>query len=368
MACCRKTLLSATVVFLSLLTASGAPASGACHIERDRADRPDLFIRHLSSDCSKPERAANAVHADDLLAAMQAGKGISIKNAVLTGNLLLTRLRSVPLGSLKIADPALVELAQAGITEVRVIRGPVLVEDSVVEGIIDSEVQPDMLQHHLLADRMVIHGPVSFTGTTFMKEVDLSRTVFLNTFDSSLVIYLGDMFCLACVFTHSASFEKTAFAGNTRFYNSVFDMPVTFQRAGFSGLTNFLSVVFKKEVSFSRTYFKMGTGFSGSRFEGISDFSESVFDKAAFFTNTVFAGDVYFRRATFRGEVSFADAMFKGKDDFAKVFYAQPPNLTRTSFASPRSMTPFENPIFLIVVGAGLLLFLVAFIIILKKS
>ena len=57
-----------------------------------------------------------------------------------------------------------------------------------------------------------------------------------------------------------------------------------------------------------------------------------------------------------------------GKDDFANVFYQQAPDFTRTKFAIPRSSTRFENPVFLAIVGAALLIFLIAFIVILKKG
>ena len=53
---------------------------------------------------------------------------------------------------------------------------------------------------------------------------------------------------------------------------------------------------------------------------------------------------------------------------FRSVFYQQAPNFTRAKFAAPRSSTGFENPVFLAIVGAALLLFLIAFIVILKKS
>ena len=84
--------------------------------------------------------------------------------------------------------------------------------------------------------------------------------------------------------------------------------------------------------------------------------------------NAVFLADTYFRRATFRAEVSFSDADFKAKDDFAKVFYQQEPNFTRAKFATPRSSSGFENPVFLAIVGVALLIFLIAFFVILKKG
>ena len=370
MMCCRQQSLRLRAAVLGGVLCLLVPigAGGACVVERERPEDAQLFIRHLRSECSKVERTSHAVEAAEVLTALKAGKGISLKNAVITGNLVLTQLPSVPLASLRLPESVLSRLTQAGTSDVRVIHGPFLIQNSVVDGIIDTQLKPDMVEHRLLGDMVVIQGPVSFSGTTFTKDVDMSRTIFLGRVDSSEAIYLGDALFLSCIFIQPTTFEKTAFSANARFYHSVFEAPVTFLRAGFNGLTNFLSVLFQQEVSFSRAYFKMGTGFSGSRFEGISDFSEAVFEKAAFFMGTVFAADAYFRRATFRGEVSFADAAFKGKDDFSKVFYHQEPNFTRTTFASPRSTVGFENPAFLAIVAASLLIFLIAFVIILKKG
>lgn len=345
-----------------------AAVSAACTVEREAAGEPALFVRRFSPDCSKVERASQAIPASEILAALQAGKGLSITNAVITGDLLLTRLPLVPLASLAMPERVLATLGQTHVTEARVIRGPFQIRNSVVDGIVDTQLKPDMTEHRLLGDMVVIQGPVSFNGTTFAKNVDFSRTVFLSPVDSSEAVFLEDAFFLSCIFDKPATFEKTAFSGSTRFYQALFHEQVTFLRAGFSGLTNFLSVTFKKEAGFSRAYFKMGTGFSGSKFEGISDFSESVFERAAFFTHAVFAVDTYFRRATFRGEVNFSDASFQGKDDFAKVFYKEEPNFTRATFAAPRSTAGLENPVFLAIVGTALAVFLIAFIIMLKKG
>jgi uncharacterized protein YjbI with pentapeptide repeats len=360
-----RTYVSVFFCALSFLTLSSL-ASADCVVEREPAGESHLFIRHFASGCSKLDREARAVGAGEILGALRAGKGVSLMNAVIKGDLLLTQLNSVPLASIALPEPVLARLSQSRVTELRVIRGSLVLENSVVDGIIDTQL--NMTEHRLLGDMLVIQGPVSFKGTTFTKEVDLSRTVFLETVDSSNAIYLGDAFFLACIFTKSTVFEKTAFSANSRFYQAMFEGPVTFRRAGFNGLTNFLSVWFKKESSFSRAYFRMGTGFSGSRFDGISDFSEAVFEKSAFFMTTVFGADTYFRRAAFRGEASFSDAAFQGKDDFSKVFYREEPNFSRATFATPRSSVGFENPVFLIIVAASLTIFLIAFIIILKKG
>src|SRR5712691_11202002 len=359
--------------FLLLLVAlfqvvPAATAGASCTVERAVPGESTLFVRHFSTDCTKTDRATQAVPAGEILEALKTGKGVSIRNGVVSGDLLLTRLPSAPLASVPLPASVLATMAGSSVTEARVIHGPFVIRDSVFDGLLDAQLKPDMVEHRMLGDMVVIQGPVTFRGTTFTKNVDLSRTIFLGPVDSAEAVFLGDAFCLTCIFDKAASFEKTAFAGNTRYYRAVFHEPVTFLRAGFSGLTNFLSVTFKKESSFSRAYFKMGTGFSGSRFDGISDFSEAVFEKNVFFMHAVFLADTYFRRATFRGEVSFSDAAFKAKDDFAKVFYQQEPNFTRAKFATPRSSTGFENPVFLAIVGAALLIFLIAFIVILKKG
>ncbi|MDO8546141.1 MAG: pentapeptide repeat-containing protein [Nitrospirales bacterium] len=356
------------VVLVVLLLLPGPVAWASCQVEREIAGEPGLFVRHFSPDCSKPERAAQAVQAAEVLQALKAGMGVSIRNAVVSGDLLLTQLPAVPVASVTLPDSVRAGLAQSRVMEVRVIRGLFSIRDSVVDGILDTQLKPDMVEHRILGDRVVIQGPVAFRGTTFTKTVDLSRTIFLGPVESDQAVFLGEALFLSCIFDQKATFEKTAFAGNTRYYQTVFHEPVTFLRAGFNGLTNFLSVTFRKESSFSRAYFKLGTGFSGSTFEGISDFSEALFEKNAFFSHAVFAADTYFRRAVFRGEVNFSDADFKAKDDFAKVFYQQEPNFTRARFANPRSSVGFENPVLLAIVAGALAVFLIAFIVILKKS
>ena len=358
-------LLASLVALLSL---PGTAAWASCTVERAIAGEPSLFVRHFSPDCSQPERAAQAVQAAEILQALKAGKGVSIQHAMVSGDLLLTQLPAGPVASVTLPDSVRADLSQSRVTEVRVIRGLLSIRDSVVEGMLDTQLKPDMVEHQVLGDMVVIQGSVTFRGTTFAKSVDLSRTIFLGPVESDQAVFLGDALFLSCIFDKKTTFEKTAFAGNTRYYQAVFHEPVTFLRAGFSGLTNFLSVTFKKESSFSRAYFKLGSGFSGSKFEGISDFSESVFEKNAFFMHAVFASDAYFRRATFRGEVNFSDADFKAKDDFAKVFYQQEPNFTRAKFAGPRSSVGFENPVLLVIVSVALAIFLIAFIVILKRG
>src|SRR3989454_10215714 len=92
--------------FLPLLLAlvqiaPAAAAWAACTVERAVSGEPALFVRHFSQDCTKAERAAQAVPAREILEALKAGKGVSIRNGVVSGDLLLTGLPAAPL----VSDP-----------------------------------------------------------------------------------------------------------------------------------------------------------------------------------------------------------------------------------------------------------------------
>src|SRR2546427_158100 len=229
--------------FLPLLLAlvQIAPAAtvwAACTVERTVPGEPALFVRHFSPECTKAERAAQAVPAGEILEALKAGKGVSVRNGVVSGDLLLTSLPTVSLAAFPLPPSVLTTMTGSSVTEARVIRGPVMISNSIFDGLLDTQLKPDMVEHRMLGDMVVIQGPVTFHGTTFTKSVDLSRTIFLGPVDSSEAVFLDDAFFLTCIFDKATSFEKTAFAGHTRYYQAVFHEPVTFLRAGFSGLTN----------------------------------------------------------------------------------------------------------------------------------
>jgi hypothetical protein len=93
-------------------------------------------------------------------------------------------------------------------------------------------------------------------------------------------------------------------------------------------------------VNLSHTYFKLGTGFSGSRFQGLADFSDASFDSQAFFTFSLFDGDADFRRATFRSTADFSNAQFKGRNDFSKASFAQGSQFTNATRSAPVQAPP----------------------------
>lgn len=302
------------------LSQTSVAATDSCTDEPASAG-DNILWKHLGQNCSDQERAGRAVTGQDILAALQAGRGIDLAGVVVTGDIELDALPVQPIAKLTGFSPSeLAAIRSLDVGDVRVIAGPLSIRHSLVTGSLATRAKDGYL---------VIRGPVTLTGTTFEQLVDLSRTLFLGPIDGSEAVFLKEAYWLAGRFTQPVRFTKTAFGPHTRFHRSHFFYPVNFQQAGFNGLSEFLEVTFEKDVNLSRTYFKQGTGFSGSRFRSLLDFSEAVFDREAFFTFTVFEGDAYFRRATFRSLADFSDAEFKGVDDFGKVLFEQIPRFTR---------------------------------------
>lgn len=348
-----------------LVTAATSPLGTAfpagCVVEPTTPDAQGPFTRHLDTGCSEAERKAYAVRAEELLAALKEGKGVDLAGVVVVGDLLLNKLPLVSVDSLQDPPPELqAAFGRQELNEVRVISGPISIRDSRVRGMISAKGKEGLL---------IIQGPVTMTGTTFERAVDLSRTVFLEPVDFSGSVFMSEGLFIQTLFRQPARFQKTAFGTHTRFHKATFADTVTFLRSGFNGLAEFLEVMFEQDASFSRTYFKMGAGFSGSRFRGMVDFSESTFEREAFFAFTVFEGDAYFRRSTFRALANFSDAEFQGVDDFSKVLFDTKPNFIRTKVsASRRTPGGLQSPVFLYAIAGAVVIFMVLFVLALRKG
>ncbi len=354
--CLRAVLMLACGGFLSGVP----PAQGSCVMESITDAPSGRFVRHLSTGCTDQEREARAVPAEDLLTALKAGQGIDLNNVVVQGDLLLDRLPVTEVGSFGgrsvLSDEV---IRERGPATLRVIAGPISMTHSIVRGTITANLNRDLI---------VVTGPMTMTGTTFERSIDLSHTLFLESVDFSGTVIGHEGFFIQAVFGKKVDFSKTAFGVHSRFHKAIFNGPATFSRAGFHGLAEFLEVTFRKDARFDKTYFKMGTGFSGSRFQGHLDFSEANFEREAFFTFALFEGDAMFRHATFRAQADFSDAQFKGVDDFSKaVFHAEPKfNRVRVSGARP-APGGLQDPRILYGVAVVLLLFTVLFLVTHRK-
>lgn len=331
-----------------------------CRVEAAPSEEPRVFARHLVGDCTAGDRAAHAVTADDLLAKLKEGSGVDVSGVRITGNLEFDRLPLVPVSVLTTLPPSAKQfLVDRNVDEVRVIHGPLLIRDSIMQGALTTKLKEGYV---------VLDGPMSLARSTFEQRLDLSHMLFVGPVDASDAVFQREALFLQSCFTDKATFERTAFGPHSRFHRAMFLEPVSFLRSWFNGLAEFLEVTFEKDTSFSRTYFKMGTGFSGSRFGGLLDFSEAVFDRDVYFLFTKFDGDTYFRRSTFKGVADFSDAQFKGLEDFGKSYFAVEPAFARARLTGePPRRRGLENPVLLYGIVLSLVVFTVLFVLILRR-
>ena len=310
-------LWSMGILFVVLATAG--TSWGGCRVDAGRDEA--VMVRHLRGTCSPEEKMAFAVSADEVLTALQGGKGVDLKGIVLSGDLLLDQLPLQPFDPALVRHAAIVQrFEDESVSEVRVIRGPFRAEDVDVQGVVATNLTA--------SGYVVVQGPVSLRGTTIRRSIDLSRVVFLERADFSGMHVGHEGFFLRAVFARNADFTRTVFGTRSRFHRALFLGPVAFTDARFPGLAEFLQVSFDGEAGFSHTRFLQGAGFSGSRFRGASDFSEVRFEREVYFRFTEFQGSAHFQRAVFRSTADFTEAQFQADADFRSVVFEKPPEFS----------------------------------------
>ncbi len=324
-----------------------------CTAETGGTGATAAFTLRLNSTCTEAEREARAIPAQDLLRALAGGKGVDLAGVVIQGELLLDELpaqKVAAVGDLSPEDRRVLE----GLNDedVHVIRGPLVIKNSRVQGRIVNRLKRGFL---------LITGPVVLVHTHFEGSVDLSRTVFLGLVDGSNATFEQESYFVQDRFTQGAMFSETRFGPHARFHRSMFAGPAIFRGAAFNGLTEFLEVVFEQDANFSRASFGMGTGFSGAHCRAKCDFSAAQFNREAFFLFAIFDRPVTFASARFGSQADFSDASFKEHDDLAQATFARPPLLTRTarvtaSMPSRADAAPFSQVVtiglFLMALGA----------------
>ena len=297
-------------------------AKAACLVEAPASGKAGPLVKHLTADCTPAEREANAISSAAVMDAIAKGQPVDLLGVVVKGDLsfdsLAVQTTQIPKG---LTPEQRAALTQLNAEELRLVREPVTIRDSVVLGAV---------RHRSAKGTLQFEGPVDFHGTTFRDGVDLSRTVFQGAVDLSEAKFEKEAYFVQGQFSHALRCKSTKFGPHTRFHRSVFRGAVDCTAARFDGMAEFLEVTFEQPASFAQTRFGQGTGFSGSHFKRHASFEEAIFSREAFFGFTVFESEASFAGAQFLGSVDFSDAEFKRPDDLAKVRFDQTPLFTRT--------------------------------------
>jgi uncharacterized protein YjbI with pentapeptide repeats len=292
-------------------------AEAACTVESSPGGKSGPLMKHLSPDCTKAEREAQAVPAASVMQALTQGQAVDLAGVVLQGDLIFDQLpvqkSQIPKGLTPDQQAALSAL---NAEEQRIVAGNLIIRDSVVEG---------ALRHRSAKGTLEFEGTVDFHGTKFKDGVDLSRSVFQRVLTMDSALFEREAYFVQGHFAQGLSCADTRFGPHTRFHRSVFRGPVDCQGSLFDGMAEFLEVVYEAPVSFERARFGLGTGFSGAQFKKLANFSDAIFSREAFFAFVVFSGEARFAGAQFLQTADFSNADFKRGDDLAKVRFDQKP-------------------------------------------
>ena len=317
-------LCHAAVALLTALTIQclGQQPAAACTVESPPIGRTGSLVLHLSSDCTASEREQYRVSSKSITEAMVSGHRVELVGVVVTGDLsfddLPVQTILVPKG-LSAEQEAALRRLNAG--PVRLVHGPLILRDSVVQG---------SVRHRSVSGTLQFEGAVDFRGTVFEEAVDLSRSMFQGTLDLSKARFTQTAYFIQGEFMQDVICKETKFGPHTRFHRSVFRGAIDCTAALFDGMTEFIEVNFEQPVTMKQVRFGSGTGFSGSRFARQATFVEAVFSRDAFFGFTVFEGVASFAGARFLASVDFSDAKFNRADDLVKASFDRPPLFTRT--------------------------------------
>lgn len=317
-----NTMRSCGLVLLCALLMPGGicridVAEAACMVESSPGGKPGPLMKHLSPDCTKAEREAQAVSAASVMQALTQGQAVDLAGVVLQGDLIFDQLpvrkSQIPQGLTPEQQAALNALNDE---EQRSVVGNLIIRDSVVQG---------ALRHRSAKGTLEFEGTVDFHGTRFTDGVDLSRSVFQRVLTIDSALFEREAYFVQGHFAQGLSCVDTKFGPHTRFHRSVFRGPVDCQASLFDGMAEFLEVVCEAPVNFERARFGLGTGFSGAQFKKPANFSDAIFSREAFFAFVVFSGEARFAGAQFLQAADFSNADFKRGDDLAKVRFDQKP-------------------------------------------
>lgn len=305
-----------TMLMLGSIGQAGVADAG-CMFEASPIGTSGPFMKHLSSECTRTERDANAVSGASVLKALAQGQPVDLAGVVLQGDLIFDQLpvqkSQIPKG---LSAEQQAALSAMSAEEQRSVAGSLTIRDSIVEG---------ALRHRSARGTLEFEGAVDFRGTKFQDGVDLSRSVFQQGLTLDGALFTREAYFVQAHFAHGLHCAETNFGLHTRFHRSVFRGPVDCQGSLFDGMAEFLEIVCEAPVNFERARFGSGTGFSGAEFKKLASFADTIFSRDAFFAFAVFSGEARFAGAQFLETADFSNAEFKRGEDFVKVRFDQKP-------------------------------------------
>ena len=226
------------------------------------------------------------ISADWVLKRIQEGKNVRLRNAVIEGDLDLSKL-SLPTERIERTE---VQKQNGWVEDVKIVKSSIAIINSVIQGELN------------FSNSTFIY--VDFQDTKFIKDVNFQDSKF-----SGYAKFEGTQF------GGEAGFSVVQFSEEADFMGAKFSGYTTFQDAQFSYFAKFCGAQFSECPYFERTKFRGETDFMSAKFSDAS-FTGALFSSYAYFHSVQFSGEAFFRGAQFSGYANFIEAKFNGDVNF----------------------------------------------------
>lgn len=167
-----------------------------------------------------------------------------------------------------------------------------------------------------------VTAPLTFINCTFKGDVlaYVRKEVKGSLFSSSNEVYNTnfekDVVFESCNFEKKSAFKYSEFDGNANFMSTHFAEEALFKYAEFDKEPNFSNVRFDRNANFKYVEFPERVSFAGANFRGEANFKYAEFNGGVNFENALFNGVANFKYAEAERTFNFKGANFKGSDDF----------------------------------------------------
>ncbi|WP_242929539.1 pentapeptide repeat-containing protein [Pontibacter vulgaris] len=224
--------------------------------------------------------AQTKVDASEIIAKINRGEAVSYKNAEITGDLDMTKLKNMKLKNEKDSKYDSKEY-------ISTVTAPIIFENCTFKGDVLAYFNPDNGIN-------IVNQKNEVYNTNFEKEVRFEDCTFEK----------------ATAFKYSEFEEKVSFAGSrfkeeALFKYSEFEKRADFNKADFRELANFKYVTFPVAADFKGATFDDDADFKYAKFENGVNMQQATFNDLANFKYTKFSAPANLKGARFNGSTDF---------------------------------------------------------------
>lgn len=224
--------------------------------------------------------AQTKVDASEIIAKINRGEAVSYKNAEITGDLDMTKLKNMKLKSEKAGGHDTKEY-------ISTVTAPLIFENCTFKGDVLAYFNPD--------------NGVNVTS--------LTNEVYNTNFEKE--VRFED-----CTFEEAAAFKYSEFEEKVSFAGSSFTEEALFKYSKFEKAADFGKAKFNDAASFKYVAFPVAPNFKGAVFKGEADFKYTKFDKGVDLQHATFNKLANFKYTRFSAPANLKGASFKGNSDF----------------------------------------------------